>query len=98
MRSGLSPDRAMSAWRRRNSASSNSSRGRQSAVCMRLHKVNLVNYVCSVPVIVTGWQACPSAIFENQGDFGTGGYAVSDELLVVRPHLMLLEDGVAGVV
>src|SRR5208337_1530486 len=98
MRPGLSPDRATSAWRRQKSASSASSRGRQSAVCMTLHKVNLVIYVSSVPVITTGWQARPSAAFENQGEFGACGYPVPGELLVFRSHLALLEDGIAGVI
>src|SRR5271163_571580 len=98
MRSGLSPDRAASAWRRRNSARSNSRRPRQSAVCMSLHKVNLVNYVSSVPVSAPTWQARPSALLENQGDFGACGYPVPGELLVFGPHLVLLEDGVAGLV
>src|SRR3984957_6356482 len=98
MRSGLSLDGAASAWRRRNSARSNSRRPRQSAVCMPLHKVNLVNYVSSVPVSAADWQAGRSATFENQGEFGTRGHPVLRELLVLRPHLVLLEDGVAGVV
>src|ERR1700721_2503701 len=98
MRSGLSPPRAVSSWRRRKSASSISSRGRQSAVCMTLHKVNLVNYVCSVPVVRTAWQVGPSAVFENQGEFGACGYPVAGELLVFWTHLALLEDGVAGLV
>src|ERR1700679_1133866 len=98
MRSGLSPDRAASAWRRRNSARSNSRRPRQSAVCMPLHKVNLVNYVSSVPVNAAGWQARLSAAFENKGEFGACSDSVPGELLVFRPHLVLLEDGVARVV
>src|ERR1700722_5669288 len=98
MRSRLSPDRAASAWRRRNSARSNSRRPRQSAVCMSLHKVNLVNYVSSVPVSAADWQARRSAVFENQCDFGTCGDPIPRELLVFWPNLALLEDRVAGLV
>src|ERR1700742_4612449 len=98
MRSGLSPDRAASVSRRRKSSRSDSSRGRQSAVCMRLHKVNLVNYVSSVPVTAPTWQAGPSAVLENQGYFGACGNPVPGELLVFGPYLVLLEDGVAGLV
>jgi hypothetical protein len=49
---------------------------------MSLHKVNLVNYVCSVPVGATDWQAGPLAVFENQGDFGACGDPVPGELLI----------------
>src|SRR5271170_6905873 len=98
MRSGLSPDRAASAWRRRNSARSNSRRPRQSAVCMSLHKVNLVNYVSSVPVGAANWQARRSAVFENEGDFGAGGDPVPGELLIFWPHFVFLENGVTGLV
>src|ERR1700735_4833597 len=98
MRSGLSPARAASAWRLRNSARSDSRRPRQSAVCMPLHKVNLVNYVSSVPVSAAGWQARRSTVFEDQSEFGACGDPVSGELLVFWPHLVLLECGVAGVV
>src|ERR1700731_5140218 len=98
MRSGLSPLRAMSLWRRRKASSKDSSGGRQSAVCMTLHKVNLVNYVCSVPVVRTAWQVGPSAVFENQGEFGACGYPLAGEPAVFWAHPALLQGGGAGLV